>query len=68
MVEHRKNLKTGTGSWGFNDGVYFYPFGNTDVAKAMASFASMEFRSKGTVDGLSGELTTEWELDGFDTI
>ena len=60
MIELRFNTKTQQKSWGFTDGVFFYPFGNSEIAKAMASFALMEFKANGATDGLTGEALQEW--------
>lgn len=62
MAELRINQKTNVTSWGFSDGVLFYPFGSTEIAKAMATLLEMKFKSSGDTEGNSGEPANEWKL------
>lgn len=60
MVELRINKKTNQTSWGFSDGVMFYPFGSTEIAKAMATLLEMKYKSSGDTEGNRGEPQEEW--------
>lgn len=61
MAELRINQKTNVTSWGFSDGRLFYPFGNTELAKAMATLLEMKFKRSGDTEGNTGELQEEWK-------
>lgn len=63
MAELRLNTKTNSASWGYSDGKNFYPFGNTEFAKAMATLLEMKFKSTGDTEGQSGEPIEDWKLE-----
>lgn len=61
MIELRLNTKTNITSWGFSDGKSFYPFGNTDLAKAMATLLLMKYKTTGQLEeGMNGEPDGDW--------
>jgi len=61
VVELRLNTKTNETSWGFSDGKLFYPFGTTEVAKAMATFLQMKFQNTGQIESdMTGDPDSDW--------